>query len=160
MLCYPACRLLAIFNNIGFPTPPTPFRLCALRIRAARRSELLFHSSTCHLAMNRSAVSRTPRYHLPTLVADEPTVSKTKTTPNCRGESSVEPSVDRKTARSSLRLLRQIFGGPPDPGVFLSAICANIARLSNCPLFCRIIAPAKKSCPFRMVVLMLPNFVI
>ena len=49
--------------------PPPPLRLCASRIRAPRRSELLFFSSTCHLAMNRSASSRITRYHLPAFFA-------------------------------------------------------------------------------------------
>ena len=51
------------------------------------------------------------------------------------GESSVKPSVDRKTTKASLRVLSRLFGGPPGPGF----------RLGNRPLFCRTIAPATKS---------------
>ena len=81
----------------------------------------------------------------------------------CRGESSVEssvePSVDRRTARSSLRVLRQSFSGPPGPGIFQPSICANIARLYNRPLFSRTVVPAKKSRRLWMIVSMLLRFV-
>ena len=64
-----------------------------------------------------------------------------------------------KTARCSPRVLSQLFGGPPGPGFVPHAICANIIRLGNRPLFCRTIAPAKKSRPFRIVVALLSHFV-
>ena len=51
--------------------------------------------------------------------------------------------MDRKTARLPLRVLNQLFGGPPGPGFAPPAICA-IIRLGNRPLFDRTIAAAKK----------------
>ena len=74
VLCYPVCRPLAFFSR-DFYTPPRPLIfLWKSRIQAARRSELLFSSSTCHLAMNRSAASRTPRFHSPLSLLHGPTV--------------------------------------------------------------------------------------
>ena len=43
----------------------------------------------------------------------------------------MEPSADPKTARSSLRVLSQLFGGPPDSVFFPLAICATIIRLGT-----------------------------
>ena len=55
----------------------------------------------------------------------------------------MEPSVDRKTPRWSLRVFNGLFGGPPGPGFFPSDICSNTVRLGNRSLFCRTIAPVK-----------------
>ena len=62
---------------------------------------------------------------------DPQAVSGTVSPLNSRGESPVEPSVDRKTASSSLS---QLFGGLPGPGFFPWAICANTTRLGGRPL--------------------------
>ena len=43
----------------------------------------------------------------------------------------MELPVDRKAARSSLRVLSQLFGGPPGPSFFPPAVCANVTRLGN-----------------------------
>ena len=59
----PSCFLQQQFPSPPTPPPP-PVRICASRIRFGRRSERFFSSSTCHLAMNRLAVSRISRYHL------------------------------------------------------------------------------------------------
>ena len=107
--------------------------------------------------MNRSAALRTPRYHLPAFFAAW--AHSTDSTPNCRWESAVEPSVDRKTARLSLRVLSQFLGGPPGPGFFPPAVCAYAIRLGNRLLFCLTVAPAKTSRRFRMVVSMPSHFV-
>ena len=95
--CYPVCRLLLAFLRRGFSTPPP---LPTLFFFGCQASGLLgapsssFFSSTCHLAMNRSAASWTLRY-IPLarlLLPHGPTVSRVVSTPNCRGETSVGPS--------------------------------------------------------------------
>ena len=57
-------------------------------------------------------------------------------------------------------VLSQLFGGPAGPEFFPPAICAIIIRLGNRPSCCRIVASAKESRRFRMVVLMLSHFIL
>ena len=155
--CYTLSAVSLLSSTVVSLLPPRPFRLCASRIRAARGSELFFSSFACHVGMNRSAASRILRCYLLAFFAAW--TRSTVSTPDCRAESSVERSVDQETARSSLRVLSQLFGGPPGPGFFPPAICANIIRLGNRSLFCRTVAPAKKSRRLRVVVSILSQFV-
>ena len=68
----------------------------------------------------------------------------TVSTPHCRGESSVDPSVDRKTARSSFRVVSQLLGGKPGPGFFSGYLRKHHAGRGG-PLFCRTIARARRA---------------
>ena len=101
-----------------------------------------------------------PRYHLrPVFLAAW--TNGTTSTPNHIGASSVEPSVDRKAARSVSKILTQWFGGPPGvPGHVPPAICAIITRLGNRSFIPRTVGPKNEEEPrSRMVVSMLSHFV-
>ena len=144
--CYPVCHLLPTFVHRSSPsTPPVPPLLAfpwssflpLLLLPPlppfpwipptpdARRCLLSSASSSCHLTMDRSAASRTPRYHFPAFfdAVDHSAVS----TPSTKGASSVDPSVARNSRRSSTMDLCQVLNCPPCFGFSPSAIISNIA---------------------------------
>ena len=98
--CYPVCRLLPTpFANRGFPTTaavvsPLPTSIDTTHTTDARRRLLSFTSFSRQLTMNRSAASRTPRYHLFALFA---VVYSALFTPTTNGECSLDSSVARNT---------------------------------------------------------------
>ena len=104
--------------------------------------------------MNRSAASRTPRYHLPAFFA--PMGQSAVSAPNTNGECSVDPSV-APALRSSTRLLRQVFDCPPGLGPSPPVIVANITRLGIRPLFWYAMASAMESRRLRVIVSMLSH---
>ena len=122
------------FLQPRFPYPPARlfgFERHASGLRGT--ASPLCSPFTCHLSMNRSAASRIPQHHLAAFNAAW--TYSTVSSPNCRMDSSVGPSVNRRTARSFLGVLSQLFGGPPRPGFFPPAICATIIRLGARPFF-------------------------
>ena len=99
--CYPVCHLLPALVNRGFPTilpPSLPIPLDAAHTDAWRFL-LNFASFSCHLIINRSDASRTPRHHWPAFFAviGHSAVS----TPNSNGECTVDPWVARKRSSTN-----------------------------------------------------------
>ena len=94
--CYPVCHLLPAFVNRGFlvslqPLPSPLLFAWAPPVADTWRFLLNVVSFSCHLAMKRSAASRTPRYHLPALLAA--TVHTSASNPKINLECSVDPLV-------------------------------------------------------------------
>ena len=154
--CYTlsAVSLLSSTTTAVSLLPLPPFRPCASRIRAARRSELL-SSSTWHLAMNRSAASRTPRYHFfhTLFVAWTHRVRFQLQTGAGRLPWSLQWFAKRRGRLS--RCSEPVVRWPTcNPGFIPPVIYANIRLrllcVGNRSLICRAIAPAKKSHRFRM----------
>ena len=101
MPCYPVCCLLLAFFNRAFPTLPPyiPLGVTHPCCAALRAIVLLLCEPPGHEPFGYFEDPPAPLTRLHCRMDPENTVS----TANCRGESSVAPSVDRKTARSSLR---------------------------------------------------------
>ena len=100
--------------------------------------------------MKRSAASTTPRYHFPLFLAA--LGHNTVSTPNSKGELSVDPSVPWNTLMSSARHWAQCYSGRPGPGFSPPANVPNITRWSSRSLVVRCTAPAKRRRRLRMVV--------
>ena len=169
--CYPDCRFFPTFAHRGSPytprvaprapiplvefisplllLPPRPPFPWAPPTVYARRCLLSCASSSCHVTMNRSAVSRTPRYHFPAflVVVGHSAVS----TPNTKGECPFHPSVARSFLGSSTMHLCQIL-----KRFARSRALPTSHRpehyLGNRSLLCRAMAPAKKSRRLRLVI--------
>ena len=92
-------------------SPPLFLLPWAPPVAYACQSLLNVASIPCHLAMNRSAASRTPRYHLPAFFAA--TVYTSASTTKTNLECSVDPLVASNALRPSDRHLCQLFGFPP-----------------------------------------------
>ena len=123
--CCPVCHLLPTFVYGSFPStspvplhsriplvgfPPTPLSLDTTHGGCAALPTQLSLSS-CHLTMNCSAASRTPRYNSATCW-----LHKAVSTPNTKGGSSVDPSVARNPPRCSTMHLCQVLNCPPGLG--------------------------------------------
>ena len=79
--------------SVWLPVPSPPPHLVAVLgvLSCVAQPASLCASSLCHLAMKQSAASTTPRYHFPLFLAA--LGHNTVSTPNSKGEISVDPSV-------------------------------------------------------------------
>ena len=94
--------------------------------------------------MNRWTASRIPRYYLPTFFAAW--THSTVSTPDYRRESSMEPWLDRIPARSSLRVPSSSCSMAHLVRGFSYGYPRNHYPIGySRPMFCRTIAPAKKT---------------
>ena len=150
----PSCFLQQWFPYPPSPPPPLPLPLGAVHPGCATLRAVCA-SSTCHLAMNRSAASRTPGTTFPPSLLHGPTVQ-------------FQLQTALGSLPWSLRWIEKrciVFQGSEPvvrwstlSRVFPTAMCANMILLGSRPSPCRTILPAK-STRFRMVVPMLSHFV-
>ena len=134
----------------GCSPPPRPPGSPWLLLLAQQRCQLFSASPLCHLFMKRPAASTIPRCQIPLFLAalGHSTVS----TPNSKGELSVDPSVAPNTLRSSTRHWALLFSGRSRPGFTPAAIVPNITRWVSHSLLVRCTAPAKTRRRLRIVV--------
>ena len=142
MPCYHVCRVLAFSTAVSL-LPPPPLWLLASRIKAARYPDPFFFSSTCHLAMNLSAVSKIPRYHLPAFFAE--TVRRRQTKPHFSFSYSYSYFCGR-VIRTPYHIIWLL---PPDVGWMVICFAASC---------CLSVVPCFPFFSFRPVPLFCPSF--
>ena len=132
------------------PSPPGFPRLLLLASSAVKSSQLFSAPPPCHLVIKQSAASTLPRGQFPLFLAalGHSTVS----TPNSKGELSVDSSVASNTLMSSARHLDQFFSGLPRPEFTPPAIFPIVTWRASRSFVFRCAASATKRRRSRIVV--------